>query len=1099
MKIRTNQSPQSPTEPVHASSGRSESLSALSAILTLGLLLGTVFSASAAETAPQQRAAIPIAELKRTGSVDFEKEVLPLLRSSCLACHNQTTTKGELILETPQAILKGGESGPAVVPGKGSESLLLQLAAHQKKPMMPPKDNKAAAPDLTSQELALVKLWIDQGAKGEVRGQSAPIAWQSLPDGLSPIYAVALTADGQFAACGRANQIFVYHVPSGQLLTRLTDPGLLKSNTVSKPGIAHRDLVQSLAFNPSGDLLASGGYREVKLWRRLRNVHQSVLTTTNGTVPLAISPNGKWLVASAGSNGLELIEVSSGHTRALTNSTEKIPAALKFSPDNLRLCGVGPDKAIQIWGTVNGALLSQTNAATNLTTIAWADSSRVVIADVDKKLQSWQVPGETNSWTLAKEWKAHESEVTALEGVDGKQILSAAADGNIRLWSIEKGEKIREMSHGGRVLALAVRPDGKRLASAGTNAAKLWDLATGKPVADLRGDRYLQETVAGADRMLSVVVSEIPYRKGRVDASEKELKTQEDRLKKADEAFAAADKIFQEKQKTLQTAMASKSVSEKALADLNAEIKRVTDEFTAADVASRQAATEAKTAMARATELKIQAEQSALTKADVEKVAQDASAVAVRTKTSPSGTNSLTDKMSADAGAVAAKARAFAEIVAADAATKSKAALDGKAAAEKSIDEVAMKAFLAGQLKVAFEKTTNGSPERIKQALDKVVAATNALVVAEKENEKVGQTRSIAMNEKQLASKAKDQASESVSAAKTALAAAEGDKKTKESALELAKKRAADAERPIHALAFSPDNLTLATGGDGQVVHTWSAETGAPFEVFREHTGTVSLLHFAASNILLSAASDRKCLSWNLNPEWNLERTIGSGDGSSPLADRVNALRFSHDGSLLATGGGEPSRGGEIKLWKVSDGSLATELKNIHSDAVFSLDFSPDGKYLASGASDKFVRVTDLGTGKLLKTFEGHTHHVLGVSWKADGRTLVSSGADNMIKVWDFVSGEKRKNIEGFSKEVTSVSFIGATDQALASAGDNQVRLVKENGENVRTFEGTADYMYSAAATPDGRVIVAGGQDSILRVWNGKDGKPMATLQMPGK
>ena len=79
------------------------------------------------------------------------------------------------------------------------------------------------------------------------------------------------------------------------------------------------------------------------------------------------------------------------------------------------------------------------------------------------------------------------------------------------------------------------------------------------------------------------------------------------------------------------------------------------------------------------------------------------------------------------------------------------------------------------------------------------------------------------------------------------------------------------------------------------------------------------------------------------------------------------------------------------------------------------------------------------------------------------------------------------------------MSFIGATDQAIASAGDNQVRLVKENGENVRTFEGPADYMYSAAATPDGRVIVAGGQDSILRIWNGKDGKPMATLQTPGK
>ena len=83
----------------------------------------------------------------------------------------------------------------------------------------------------------------------------------------------------------------------------------------------------------------------------------------------------------------------------------------------------------------------------------------------------------------------------------------------------------------------------------------------------------------------------------------------------------------------------------------------------------------------------------------------------------------------------------------------------------------------------------------------------------------------------------------------------------------------------------------------------------------------------------------------------------------------------------------------------------------MHSDAVFGLDFSADGKYLASSAADKFVKVLDLSTGKVVKTFEGHTHHVLGVSWKRDGRTLASAGADNVIKVWDFVTGERKKTI----------------------------------------------------------------------------------------
>src|SRR5689334_15314794 len=111
-------------------------------------------------------AGIPIAPLERSTPVDFEREVLPFLRDNSLACHCQTTRKGGLNLETPELMLKGGDTGPAIVPEKSGESLALQAAAHQDDDLkMPPRDNKAKAKDLTPAQLALFKLWIDQGAK----------------------------------------------------------------------------------------------------------------------------------------------------------------------------------------------------------------------------------------------------------------------------------------------------------------------------------------------------------------------------------------------------------------------------------------------------------------------------------------------------------------------------------------------------------------------------------------------------------------------------------------------------------------------------------------------------------------------------------------------------------------------------------------------------------------------------------------------------------------------------------------------------------------------------------------------------------------------
>jgi WD40 repeat protein len=307
----------------------------------------------------------------------------------------------------------------------------------------------------------------------------------------------------------------------------------------------------------------------------------------------------------------------------------------------------------------------------------------------------------------------------------------------------------------------------------------------------------------------------------------------------------------------------------------------------------------------------------------------------------------------------------------------------------------------------------------------------------------------------------------------------------------------AEAEKPIRAISFSPDNLTVATAGDDRLIHTWSAQTGAPFETLKGHRGAVFTLSYGSDGSLVSGAADRSAIVWNASPRWSLERVLGTGDVDSSLSDRVNAVRFSPDGRLLATGGGEPSRGGEIKIWNVATGKLQQDLKNVHSDAVFGLDFSPDGKYLASSAADKFVRVVEVSSGKVVKSFEGHTHHVLGVSWKRDERTLISCGADNVIKVWDFLTGERKKTIEGFGKEVTSISFIGITDQALATSGDSKVRLVQENGTEVRSFAGASDFVFSAAATPDGKIVIAGGEDSILRIWNGTDGKTIATFEAP--
>ena len=155
-------------------------------------------------------------------TVDYERQVFPVLKDNCIPCHNKTTTKGGFNMETPALMAKGGDSGAGLEPGKGEGSLVYLAAAHKWDSEMPPKGNKVVSFYLTSAELDLLKRWIDEGAVYEDHKERV-ISWEPLPAGLKAIYAAAITPDGHYAAAARGNQVSIYHLPTRRLVTKLTD------------------------------------------------------------------------------------------------------------------------------------------------------------------------------------------------------------------------------------------------------------------------------------------------------------------------------------------------------------------------------------------------------------------------------------------------------------------------------------------------------------------------------------------------------------------------------------------------------------------------------------------------------------------------------------------------------------------------------------------------------------------------------------------------------------------------------------------------------------------------------------------------------------
>ena len=86
--------------------------------------------------------------------LDYYRDVYPFLKANCISCHNKTTTKADLNMETPELMIKGGESGPSIIPGKGAESLIVTASLHTKDMEMPPPNNKSGAVNLIPEQIA---------------------------------------------------------------------------------------------------------------------------------------------------------------------------------------------------------------------------------------------------------------------------------------------------------------------------------------------------------------------------------------------------------------------------------------------------------------------------------------------------------------------------------------------------------------------------------------------------------------------------------------------------------------------------------------------------------------------------------------------------------------------------------------------------------------------------------------------------------------------------------------------------------------------------------------------------------------------------------
>lgn len=390
---------------------------------------------------------------------------MTILRAHCFSCHNVEKKRGQLDLTSREAALKGGENGPALKPGKASDSPLVKQLLPGADPHMPPKKQ------LPDKLIATLRGWVDAGAPWDagvlklLTRETKPEELKALPASYTPVLAVALAPDGQRLASARGNQLLVHTLGA-------------TNRTLAATLTGARDAIQSIAWSADGRWLAAGEFRRVLLFdaKTLQPFGTLDKPLAGRATAIAFTPDGSTLAVADSPGGaagqVHLWKMGDEKPFASWTAHNDSILDLKVSASGKLLATGSADKLARVWNLATQKEVAKLEGHTSyVQAVAFGkDDAVLATGGADKEIKFWDIASSGREGSFSNRSAA----VTALHWtIGGTNLLAVAEDGSAStITDIKRhnGEQSsspgteRKLSAVGEVLyAVTATPDAKTI------------------------------------------------------------------------------------------------------------------------------------------------------------------------------------------------------------------------------------------------------------------------------------------------------------------------------------------------------------------------------------------------------------------------------------------------------------------------------------------------------------------------------------------------------------------------------------------------------------------------------------------------------------